>query len=182
MAGLAWSSDAAAFHCFDKWYNGPNRPNGELHQIILSSAMFGQGLGMIVTVLLVWLLDRRKSRAVTITLVLIAASFMSSVGKTFIGRERPLQSKGESVFHGPAAGIYSSRQQSMPSGHTTTAAALAVVLARFYPSLRMLMIVLTIGVAMNRMVTVAHYPSDVVVGAWLGICSATFILRLKWIH
>jgi 4-amino-4-deoxy-L-arabinose transferase-like glycosyltransferase len=182
VAGLAWCFDASAFNFFNEWYNGPNRPNGELHQIILSSAMFGQGLGMVLAVALVWLLDRRKSRAVTIVFVLIAASLASSVGKTLIGRERPLQSKGESVFHGPALGVYSSRQQSMPSGHTTTAAALAVVLARFYPSLRTLMIVLTFGVAMNRVVTVAHYPSDVVVGAWVGIFSALMMLRLNWVQ
>jgi 4-amino-4-deoxy-L-arabinose transferase-like glycosyltransferase/membrane-associated phospholipid phosphatase len=181
-AGLAWCIDDAAFQFFDRWYNGPKPPNGELHQLILSSAMFGQGLGMVLSVMLIWLLDRRRYRAATIALVLAASGLASSTGKMVVGRERPLESRGASVFHGPWKGPYSSRQQSMPSGHTTTAAALAVVLTRFYPALRGLMIALVLGVGLNRVVTVAHYPSDIVVGAWLGTCVSMWLLGRVWLR
>jgi 4-amino-4-deoxy-L-arabinose transferase-like glycosyltransferase/membrane-associated phospholipid phosphatase len=180
-AGLAWCLDEYAFHFFNNWYNGPKPPNGELHQLILSSAMFGQGLGMVLSVVLVWMLDPKKHRAAVVAIVLAASGLASSTGKMVVGRERPLESKGASVFHGPWKGPISSRQQSMPSGHTTTAAALAVVLAHYYPSLRGLMILLTAGVGINRVVTVAHYPSDVVVGAWLGTCVAAIMIGRSWL-
>jgi len=176
LAALAWCLDDRAFAFFDSWYNGPKAPTGELQQLILSSAMFGQALGMGLSVLLVWLLDRRKHRAAVVVLVLAAAGFASSTGKMLAGRERPLESRGTSVFHGPWKGPVSSRQQSMPSGHTTTAAALAVVLGRFYPRLSGLVAALAIGVGLNRIVTSAHYPSDVIVGGWLGFCVAVWLL------
>ena len=181
-AGLAWCCDEHAFAFFDRWYNGPKPPNGELHQLILSSAMFGQGLGMVLSVALVWLLDPKKHRAAAVIIVLAVAGLASSTGKMLVGRERPLESKGASVFHGPWKGPISSRQQSMPSGHTTTAAALAVVLVHFYPGLRGVMIALVAGVGINRIVTVAHYPSDVVVGAWLGTCVAAAMVGRSWLN
>ena len=64
---------------------------------------------------------------------------------------------------------------SMPSSHTSAACALACVLARLYPRLIPLMVLLAALVGTARVVLGAHYPSDVIVGATLGLCIAAMI-------
>jgi 4-amino-4-deoxy-L-arabinose transferase-like glycosyltransferase/membrane-associated phospholipid phosphatase len=174
---LVWLTDRTIFEWCHAWYNGPNPPNGELHQLILSLAMFGQGLGMVLSVVLVALFDRKRKRAALLALMIGLTALASAGVKMIIGRERPLQSKGATVFHGPIGGLVTSRTQSFPSGHTTTAATLATVLSAFYPHARGLFWGLAAGVAVNRVVIVAHYPSDVLAGAWLGYVVSTLLLH-----
>ncbi len=64
---------------------------------------------------------------------------------------------------------------SMPSSHTAAACALAVVIARLYPRLTPLMIVLACIVGVARVVLGAHYPSDVVIGGALGATIASLM-------
>jgi undecaprenyl-diphosphatase len=63
----------------------------------------------------------------------------------------------------------------MPSSHTAAACALAVVIARLYPKLTPLMIVLACIVGTARVVLGAHYPSDVVIGGALGATIASLM-------
>ena len=58
--------------------------------------------------------------------------------------------------------------QSMPSAHTATAVGLAVMLSAIYPRGRWYFAVLAILVGLQRVVTSAHFPSDVCAGAAVG--------------
>lgn len=94
--------------------------------------------------------------------------------KLAIGRGRPFVG-GEtnafhfSHFHGSEA------YQSLPSGHSITAFALAFAVSALWPRLRWVMLVYALLIAMTRLVLLAHHPSDVVAGALVGVIGAMFV-------
>lgn len=69
---------------------------------------------------------------------------------------------------------------SMPSSHSSAAAALAVVLARFYPKLTPLLIALCIITASARVILGAHFPSDTIAGLTLGTLIASLVMDRRW--
>jgi membrane-associated phospholipid phosphatase len=91
-------------------------------------------------------------------------AFDGSVWSTF-GRWWPLLSAG-------------SEGQSFASGHTATATALAAALVWLYPNGRVLFPLLAVLVGCQRIVSRAHYPSDVLTGAAMGCLVALFFLRV----
>lgn len=66
---------------------------------------------------------------------------------------------------------------SFPSGHTLHAVMASTVLGYIQPVLLILMLPFTILVAISRMVLGLHYPSDVLVGALIGIVIASGIIE-----
>jgi undecaprenyl-diphosphatase len=64
----------------------------------------------------------------------------------------------------------------MPSGHATTAFAAAVAIALVWPRLRWPMLVYAVIIAVSRVVLDAHFLSDVIVGAFVGVIGA-FMVR-----
>ena len=65
---------------------------------------------------------------------------------------------------------------SFPSGHSATAAGLAAALSWKYPHGTWLFFLLAASAATQRIATSAHYPSDVFMGAALGLVCAAAIL------
>mgnify|MGYP003616768794 FL=1 len=65
---------------------------------------------------------------------------------------------------------------SFPSGHTLHAVMATTVLGYIAPILLFLMLPFTILVALSRMVLGLHYPSDVIVGALIGITVASLTI------
>ncbi|QDU71268.1 phosphatase PAP2 family protein [Mucisphaera calidilacus] len=57
---------------------------------------------------------------------------------------------------------------SFPSGHATTAGAVAGSIAIVFPVTRIPMLMLGTAVATTRIGTLSHYPSDTLAGLWLG--------------
>ncbi|MBZ5642399.1 MAG: phosphatase PAP2 family protein [Acidobacteriia bacterium] len=60
-------------------------------------------------------------------------------------------------------------QFSFPSGHSMSAFAIAVPLCIFYPELQAPLLVLSVSIAVSRVILGMHFVSDVVVGSLLGI-------------
>jgi membrane-associated phospholipid phosphatase len=91
--------------------------------------------------------------------------------KYFIGRVRPAVTGDATLFAGPM-GLFSMgtthRIDSMPSGHTAAAFAMALALASRWPKYTWLWIILASGVGISRTLVDAHFPSDVILGALLG--------------
>jgi undecaprenyl-diphosphatase len=71
----------------------------------------------------------------------------------------------------------SSHDLSFPSGHTTTAFALAYVLTRYYPRGRPIFLLMAVCAGVGRVVVQAHYPSDVVAGGVVGWGFAMIVSR-----
>jgi len=182
LLALAWLVDRPVYEAVNSWYNSPEPINGELHQLILSLAMYGQMLGIALSILLILILDHQhRRRALVLGMVLLTTGLSCTILKALIGRERPLGSQGQTVLHGAGGGLLESRNHSFPSGHAATGFALTCTLARFYPQTAPLVWILGYGVAANRVLTVRHYLSDVAAGAWFGYMMATMLLQSGWI-
>jgi membrane-associated phospholipid phosphatase len=82
------------------------------------------------------------------------------------------------TFGGSLAAAVTSHSDvnSFPSGHAATAAGLAAALAWKYPRGAWLFAAWAISVALQRVATSAHYPSDVCAGAALGLSIAAYVL------
>ena len=91
-------------------------------------------------------------------------AFDGSVWSTF-GQWWPLLSAG-------------SEGQSFASGHTATATALAAALVWLYPNGRILFPLLAVLVGCQRIISGAHYPSDVLTGAATGCLVALLFLEV----
>jgi undecaprenyl-diphosphatase len=64
----------------------------------------------------------------------------------------------------------------MPSGHTTAAFAMAVLLACRWPRFTAAWFIIAAGVGVSRSLLDRHFPSDVVVGS----CPGTFTSMVLW--
>jgi membrane-associated phospholipid phosphatase len=101
-------------------------------------------------------------------------NLVTEVLKYSIGRGRPFVGGEANAFHfSHFAG--NPAYYSFPSGHATTAFALAFAVSVVWPQARLAMAVYAIIIAATRLVLVAHHPSDVVAGALVGIVGAMFV-------
>jgi undecaprenyl-diphosphatase len=82
------------------------------------------------------------------------------------------------TWRGARFGNTSRDYQSFPSGHSAAAFALAGVLAWYYPKAAALFWFLAVGCMAQRIIELAHWPTDCVVGAALGYLWAQIGLRI----
>lgn len=88
--------------------------------------------------------------------------------KNLIGRARPiLHDQFDLWLSAPFEGVY--HYASFPSGHSTTAGALAATLVLIAPRLGYIAVPVAIWVAVSRIAVGAHFPSDVLAGVALGV-------------
>jgi undecaprenyl-diphosphatase len=93
--------------------------------------------------------------------------------KWVFGRPRPRDIEEPLLFLGPGAG-----HSSMPSGHSSFAFMLAVVLAGFFPRLRWPLYAFAAFIATSRVVLNAHYVSDIILGALIGVLAGSLVLSI----
>lgn len=112
-------------------------------------------------------------------IALLGVAVAVHVCKFCFGRVRPQWSGDLTVFHGPL-GFWGNCQgvpiDSMPSGHTAVAFAMAQVLAARWPRVKWLWFVLASGVAVSRTLVDVHFPSDVIFGGLLGQIVGQWVL------
>lgn len=107
-------------------------------------------------------------------LAVAVSSLVTEVLKYSIGRGRPFVGGEANAFHfSHFAG--NPAYYSFPSGHATTAFALAFAVSSVWPSTRFAMALYAVIIAATRLVLLAHHPSDVVSGALIGIIGAMFV-------
>jgi membrane-associated phospholipid phosphatase len=139
-------------------------PCGILIIALAGLAATGQRLARLTVVSLIVRLE-------FIFLAIALPGLVVTVVKRLIGRVRP------SVV-GPFAYVpFSWRPDyaSMPSGHATTAFAVAVAFGALWPRARPLLWLYALMIALSRVIIAAHYPSDVIAGACVGGFGALII-------
>lgn len=111
---------------------------------------------------------RARVLAVSVT----GVGLCGEVIKLLVRRERPNAHDGLSVFRPFTEHPFSSSGLSMPSSHVLLAFAAAAILTRLFPRTAVMWYVLAIGCGVTRLLAQAHFFSDVVVGAFVGIAAA----------
>lgn len=131
---------------------------------------FAQYNLVIVAVLWVVGLVRRHSKwrraAAAAFLAAVLAGVVCNEFRFATGRPRPVADRVD-VATGPSL---EPRNQSFPSGHTAVAFATSTPVLVLVPGVGLVLTGISAAVAWARMADGMHYPSDVLVGGWLGIC------------
>jgi membrane-associated phospholipid phosphatase len=97
-----------------------------------------------------------------------------TVVKRLIGRARPLVGGSLDPFLYLPLG-WDVEYSSMPSGHAVNAFAVATAFVLLWPKLRPVVWTYAVMIAISRVALTAHYPSDVLAGAVIGVCSVLLI-------
>jgi membrane-associated phospholipid phosphatase len=110
-------------------------------------------------------------RALFIFVVVAGSGIVTDVVKVICGRARPKLLFADN-FYGFTWGATQADYWSFPSGHATTAAALATALFLLWPRGLPLYVVAALLVMASRIILDAHYTSDVIAGAAIGVATA----------
>ena len=142
---------------------------------------FGATLGAIIVTLLILELDwKKRIRLFRYFVAILNTSLIVNVTKLFVIRYRPrgidfgcpetvTQLNSICINWMPWTSAIKSVEGSFPSGHTAMAFATFVVLAFLYPKGKRIFLFLAIFVGVQRILVSAHFPSDVVAGAMIGL-------------
>lgn len=101
-----------------------------------------------------------------VTAAALIADLFTAFGKLLIARTRP--------SYDPLIPVPSSH--SFPSGHSASSFAAATVIAAVSPRLRVPAFVLAAAIAFSRVYNGVHWPTDVLVGAAVGVVTALLLL------
>lgn len=183
IAGLAvfWLGAVLAAGWCDEplmqWLNGPGPLGGPslreqlapVFQGILDAAVF-----LTVAAILLSFPNRRRLIAGWLGTILLSAA-LTRVMKIAIGRARPRVELGPETFD-PLT--FASGMHSFPSGHTSSAVAMAGLLSLYFPRARIVFWFLALIVGLERIRTGAHFLSDVIAGAGVGVLSVYLAYKL----
>ena len=157
------------------------------HNVDLSAALkyidrfinvIAHGSTLIGTAFLLYIIGRRYSQRLyeigrSLFIGLVSAGIAVQVLKHLIGRARP-RITDASLFIGPSL---KNGYDSFPSGHTTLAFSLAVILSYHLPRYWALFYLFGIIVGLWRIEVLAHFPSDVLGGAIVGTIVGSIVLK-----
>lgn len=170
---------------------------GDLRRLLDFPEVAAHGLGVAGLIIGVAALDPTLWRNASGPWWLPSATLVRFLGATYAGgvlvnllkaliirvRPRAIDLSGiDSAFDtfgqaaATAAGATGSDVMSFPSGHSAVAAGFAAALAARYPHAAWFFTAVGIGGMMQRLVSSAHYPSDVLWGAALGLFGAAIFL------
>jgi membrane-associated phospholipid phosphatase len=163
---------------------------GDLARILKLSEFFAHGFGIGVVLTGIWLLvpARRRFLPRLIISVLLPGAIVHAI-KLLVSRQRPLvffrefPASGWDTWRGwmPAQHEFHFNldyaSQSFPSAHTATALSFAIVMGWIFPRGRLLFLFLAILAAIQRIVFEAHWSSDVLAGAAVGVIVGSAMTR-----
>ncbi len=158
-----------------------------IHRPLQVAEPFGDAAGVIVIAVSIAVLDPQGRRKAWFVLGGgLAGGLAANLPKLLVSRVRPSRLDFEVVtsswqtFDGWLQwGAGGSGYQSFPSAHTASAVALALVLTRIYPQGRVFFLIMAGMVAFQRVETGAHFLSDTLFGAAVGLAIGSLILRVE---
>ena len=146
---------------------------------------FGEGQWVVVPAILLFVygwragFDNLARWAFLLTVTVAVSGGLANALKILFGRWRPV-----AFIEGEEFGFRlftsGSVNASFPSGHATTAAAAALVIALWFPKLRWYALATGVLIAATRVVLSMHYPSDIAAGWLLGAATVVATLWIWW--
>jgi membrane-associated phospholipid phosphatase len=107
--------------------------------------------------------------------IAVPGLFVNAV-KQIIGRARPFVTGiADPYVFKPFT--WGATYASMPSGHAVTAFSVLVAFGLLWPKARVILLVYALLIAVSRVVITAHHPTDVFVGALVGIFGVLLVRR-----
>lgn len=161
---------------------------GDLRKLVNISEVFAHGFGVALILLTVFVLDPSNRRRIArVAAAPILAGLVAQLLKHMVVRIRPnvfdYQGNVFSTFarwsHLSSDALHQISRvglQSLPSGHTASAVALAFGLAWLYPRGRWLFPAFACLAAAQRFLAPVHYVSDTLAGAAIGALVAAICL------
>ena len=148
--------------------------NGIMDFIMKFVTRLGDG-GLLWIIVAVVLLCFKKTRKVGIFVavsLILTAIIGNVILKNIFQRVRPFIEANHTIIINPPGGF------SFPSGHTSSSFAAAAALGIGYKKYAPYFYVLAVLIGFSRLYLYVHYPSDVLVGAILGIGIALICKKL----
>lgn len=130
--------------------------------------------------------DRNRHRGLAIILSALIAGALAELLKLIVARERPSLNNeiqpGLYHFRGLFAGFDDGSNLGFPSSHAAVAFGGCLMLACFLPKAHTLLFCLALGCGITRMLSGAHFATDVFGGALLGWVSARMMCHFASAH
>jgi undecaprenyl-diphosphatase len=164
------------------WVRDLHTQGGDLSGVLASIDRFvniiAHGSTLIGVAFLLYVIGRKYNLQLyeigrSLLIGLVSAGIAVQVLKHLIGRARP-RLTDTPLFIGPSL---KSGYDSFPSGHTTLAFCLALILSYHLPKYRSLFYVFAIIVGLVRVEGLSHFPSDVLGGAMVGTIVGSVLLK-----
>lgn len=117
-------------------------------------------------------------------LVVLAAGLAGGLAellKVVLPRQRPINNgaiDGEYVWGVPFEALRGAGNHGLASSHAAVAFGAAFMIARLHPGTGLVLVPLAVGCAITRLLTGAHFATDVFVGAGLGYAAAAVFAGL----
>jgi len=121
-------------------------------------------------------LQRYKSIFWYLILSCLVSGVLHHILKILIGRFRPRYLFSQDLY-GFSPLNFDIAMNSFPSGHSQTIFSICMCLSIIYPRYVTFFLLLAVMVGISRIVLLAHFPSDVIFGAYLGIVTAILLNR-----
>ena len=138
-------------------------------------------LPLVFVLMRVW--DQSQNIYRNFFLVCIAAFVSGCSGKILkelFHRDRPYSFFYDAIDKGEVIVYYLfhiDTSNSFPSGHTITVFAVAVTLNMLYKNRLLFLYPLALWIALTRVYVAAHFPSDILAGAFIGMPTAWMTIR-----
>lgn len=152
---------------------------GDIERVIKLMEIFAHGTGLFVTGALIWTLapSYRKNLPRLLAAYGLAGLVVNLI-KLLIPRLRPSAGPETNLPETTLNWEYVS--QSFPSGHSAAAVALGLSLAILFPRGKWVFMTLAALACLQRVVFDAHWPSDVLAGAAIGVWAVAMLYRTSW--
>ncbi len=157
----------------------------ELNKLVNISEAFAHGTGIaVILITLFWMDIPRRKNMLVVTIIVILAGVASNSAKRVYPRIRPHTDHDAMVVSAADSWTYAAKIkksdstiQSFPSGHSAATVAFAIGLAFVYPRGRWIFLTLAVLACFQRVISAAHYPTDVFAGAVVGCAVAGLVLN-----
>ncbi|MFZ7120433.1 MAG: phosphatase PAP2 family protein [Eubacteriaceae bacterium] len=132
--------------------------------------------GLVYIVISLLLILNRKYRKIGI-MVLVALILAAILGEGIL---KPIFQRPRPFINYPNVNLLIDipPSYSFPSGHAITSFAVAGILANEFKNIKVIIYGLAILMAFSRLYLFVHYPTDVIVGATLGMMCSMFVIFL----